>query len=160
MTGGATSPQGAVSSLPGIGPILEAEFWSPHEISLPSRVPTGWLPTQILSLRPTTPASGRGITTGCAGKQASQAGLLPGRLRSAPESRAFYACKRSEGKKHTQVLMALAWRWVNVFRTCVGLFSVEFASSSAPCCQLMPSVSLPFSLGPWQSQALPVYVHG
>jgi transposase len=26
MTGGATSPQGAVTSLPGIGPILGAEF--------------------------------------------------------------------------------------------------------------------------------------
>ena len=31
-------------------------------------------------------------------------------LRSAPESRAFYDRKRSEGKKHTQALIALARR--------------------------------------------------
>jgi transposase len=35
-------------------------------------------------------------------------------LRSAPESRAFYDRKRSEGKKHTQALIALARRRVNV----------------------------------------------
>jgi transposase len=35
-------------------------------------------------------------------------------LRSAPESRAFYERKRSEGKKHTQALVALARRRVNV----------------------------------------------
>jgi transposase len=35
-------------------------------------------------------------------------------LRSAPESRAFYDRKRREGKKHTQALIALARRRVNV----------------------------------------------
>jgi transposase len=36
-------------------------------------------------------------------------------LRSAaPESRAFYDCKRAEGKRHTQALIALARRRVNV----------------------------------------------
>jgi transposase len=35
-------------------------------------------------------------------------------LRSAPESRAFYDRKRAEGKKHTQALIALARRRVNV----------------------------------------------
>jgi transposase len=35
-------------------------------------------------------------------------------LRSAPESRAFYERKRAEGKKHTQALIALARRRVNV----------------------------------------------
>jgi transposase len=35
-------------------------------------------------------------------------------LRSAPESRAFYDRKRSEGKRHTQALVALARRRVNV----------------------------------------------
>jgi transposase len=35
-------------------------------------------------------------------------------LRSAPESRAFYDRKRSEGKRHTQALIALARRRVNV----------------------------------------------
>jgi transposase len=35
-------------------------------------------------------------------------------LRSAPESRAFYECKRAEGKRHTQALIALARRRVNV----------------------------------------------
>jgi transposase len=35
-------------------------------------------------------------------------------LRSAPESRAFYDRKRAEGKRHTQALIALASRRVNV----------------------------------------------
>jgi transposase len=35
-------------------------------------------------------------------------------LRNAPESRAFCDRKRSEGKRHTQALIALAWRRVNV----------------------------------------------
>jgi transposase len=35
-------------------------------------------------------------------------------LRSAPESRAFYDRKRREGKRHTQALIALARRRVNV----------------------------------------------
>ncbi len=35
-------------------------------------------------------------------------------LRSSPQSRAFYDRKRSEGKKHTQALIALARRRVNV----------------------------------------------
>ena len=30
-------------------------------------------------------------------------------LRGSPESRAFYECKRAEGKRHTQALIAL-WR--------------------------------------------------
>jgi hypothetical protein len=33
---------------------------------------------------------------------------------SAPESRAFYERKRAEGKRHTQTLIALARRRVNV----------------------------------------------
>jgi transposase len=35
-------------------------------------------------------------------------------LRSAPESRVFYERKRAEGKRHTQALIALARRRVNV----------------------------------------------
>jgi transposase len=35
-------------------------------------------------------------------------------LRSAPESRVFYDRKRAEGKRHTQALIALARRRVNV----------------------------------------------
>jgi hypothetical protein len=35
-------------------------------------------------------------------------------LRSAPESRAFYYRNRAEGKRHTQALIALARRRVNV----------------------------------------------
>ena len=35
-------------------------------------------------------------------------------LRSAPESRVFYERKRTEGKRHTQALIALARRRVNV----------------------------------------------
>ena len=41
-------------------------------------------------------------------------------LRSSPHSRAFYDRKRAEGKKHTQALIALARRRVNVlWRCCV-----------------------------------------
>jgi transposase len=35
-------------------------------------------------------------------------------LRSSPESRAFYERKRAEGKRHTQALIALGRRRVNV----------------------------------------------
>jgi transposase len=35
-------------------------------------------------------------------------------LRGSPESRAFYDRKRAEGKKHTQALIALARRRINV----------------------------------------------
>jgi hypothetical protein len=35
-------------------------------------------------------------------------------LRSSPESRTFYDRKRAEGKRHTQALIALARRRVNV----------------------------------------------
>src|SRR3712207_7586818 len=35
-------------------------------------------------------------------------------LRSAPQSRVFYDRKRAEGKRHTQALIALARRRVNV----------------------------------------------
>ncbi len=35
-------------------------------------------------------------------------------LRSSPQSRAFYERKRREGKRHTQALIALARRRVNV----------------------------------------------
>jgi transposase len=35
-------------------------------------------------------------------------------LRSSPQSRAFYDRKRAEGKRHTQALIALARRRVNV----------------------------------------------
>ena len=37
-------------------------------------------------------------------------------LRGSPESRAFYDRKRREGKRHTQALVALARRRVNVLR--------------------------------------------
>jgi transposase len=37
-------------------------------------------------------------------------------LRGSPESRAFYERKRAEGKRHTQALIALAGRRVNVLR--------------------------------------------
>jgi transposase len=35
-------------------------------------------------------------------------------LRGSLQSRAFYDCKRAEGRKHTQALIALARRRVNV----------------------------------------------
>ncbi|HZY58094.1 MAG TPA: IS110 family transposase, partial [Rubrobacteraceae bacterium] len=35
-------------------------------------------------------------------------------LRASPESKAFYERKRAEGKRHTQALIALARRRVNV----------------------------------------------
>lgn len=107
-----------LASLPGMGPILGAEFLV---------------------------ASGDLCAFGSADQLAAYAGLVPAAndsgkrvgnhkrmrggnkalkrvfyqsafssLRSAPESRAFYDRKRREGKRHTQALIALARRRVNV----------------------------------------------
>ena len=107
-----------VASLPGMGPILGAEFLV---------------------------ASGDLRSFGSADRLAAYAGLVPAAndsgkrvgnhkrmrggnkalkrvfyqsafssLRSAPESRVFYDRKRAEGKRHTQALIALARRRVNV----------------------------------------------
>jgi transposase len=107
-----------VASLPGMGPILGAEFLV---------------------------ASGDLRSFGSADRLAAYAGLVPAAndsgkrvgdhkrmrggnkalkrvfyqsafssLRSAPESRAFYDRKRREGKRHTQALIALARRRVDV----------------------------------------------
>ncbi len=46
--------------------------------------------------------------------ESSTSRRLPASLRSAPESRVFYERKRAEGKRHTQALIALARRRVNV----------------------------------------------
>jgi transposase len=51
-------------------------------------------------------------------------------LRSAPESRAFYERKRAEGKRHTQALIALARRRVNVLWAMLR-DGIEFESRSA-----------------------------
>jgi transposase len=107
-----------LASLPGMGPILGAEFLV---------------------------ASGNLRSFGSADRLAAYAGLVPAAndsgkrvgnnrrmrggnktlkkvfyqaafasLRSSPESRAFYDRKRAEGKRHTQALIALARRRVNV----------------------------------------------
>lgn len=107
-----------LASLPGMGPILGAEFLV---------------------------ASGNLCAFGSADRLAAYAGLVPAAndsgkrvgnhrrmrggnktlkkvfyqaafasLRSSPESRAFYDRKRAEGKRHTQALIALARRRVNV----------------------------------------------
>jgi transposase len=52
-------------------------------------------------------------------------------LRSTPESRAFYDRKRAEGKKHTQALIALARRRVNVLWAMLR-DGTTFESRSAP----------------------------
>lgn len=52
-------------------------------------------------------------------------------LRSVPESRAFYDRKRAEGKRHTQALIALARRRVNVVWAMLR-DGTTFESSSAP----------------------------
>ena len=54
-----------LTSLPGMGPILGAEFWWPWATSAPSRVLTGSPLTQVLSRRPVTPARGWVTTKGC-----------------------------------------------------------------------------------------------
>jgi transposase len=105
-------------SLPGMGPILGAEFLvaagdlSAFESADKLAAYAGLVPA----------ANDSGKRTGNDRRMRGGNKLLKrvfyqsafASLRSAPESRAFYDRKRSEGKRHVQALIALARRRVNV----------------------------------------------
>jgi transposase len=107
-----------LSSLPGMGPILGAEFL----------VETGGLcafesSDSLAAYAGLVPAAhDSGKRTGNNRRMRGGNKVLKrvfyqsafASLRSSPESRAFYDRKRREGKKHTQALIALARRRVNV----------------------------------------------
>jgi transposase len=107
-----------LTSLPGMGPILGAEFLvaagdlSAFDSADKLAAYAGLVPA----------ANDSGKRTGNDRRMRGGNKLLKrvfyqsafASLRSAPESRAFYDRKRSEGKKHTQALIALARRRVNV----------------------------------------------
>ncbi len=105
-------------SLPGMGPILGAEFLvAVRDISAFSSADRL---AAYAGLAPAARDSGKRV-----GKHRRMRGgnktlkrvfyqSAFASLRSAPESRAFYERKRAEGKRHTQALIALARRRVNV----------------------------------------------
>jgi transposase len=105
-------------SLPGMGPILGAEFLvSAGDLSAFDNA------DKLAAYAGLVPAANdSGKRTGNDRRMRGGNKLLKrvfyqsafASLRSAPESRAFYDRKRSEGKKHTQALIALARRRVNV----------------------------------------------
>ena len=107
-----------LTSLPGMGPILGAEFLVAvgdiRAFSSADRL------AAYAGLVPAAHGSGKRV-----GKHRRMRGgnktlkrvfyqSAFASLRSAPESRAFYDRKRAEGKRHTQALIALARRRVNV----------------------------------------------
>jgi transposase len=107
-----------LTSLPGMGPILGAEFLvSAGDLSAFDSA------DKLAAYAGLVPAANdSGKRTGNDRRMRGGNKLLKrvfyqsafASLRSAPESRAFYDRKRSEGKKHTQALIALARRRVNV----------------------------------------------
>jgi transposase len=107
-----------LTSLPGMGPILGAEFL----------VAVGDI-SAFESADSLAAYAGLVPATRDSGKRVGNRRRMPGAnkvlkrvfyqsafasLRSTPESRAFYDRKRAEGKRHTQALIALARRRVNV----------------------------------------------
>ena len=107
-----------LASLPGMGPILGAEFLV--AIGVLSAFASADQLAAYAGLVPAAHDSGKRV-----GNHRRMRGgnkVLKrvfyqsafASLRSAPESRAFYDRKRREGKKHTQALIALARRRVNV----------------------------------------------
>jgi transposase len=107
-----------LSSLPGMGPILGAEFLvAVGDISAFSSADRL---AAYAGLVPAARDSGKRVGNN---KRMRGGNKVLKRvfyqsafasLRSAPESRAFYERKRAEGKRHTQALIALARRRVNV----------------------------------------------
>jgi transposase len=107
-----------LTSLPGMGPILGAEFVvAVGDISAFSSADRL---AAYAGLVPAARDSGKRIGNNKrmrGGNKALKRVFYQSAfasLRSAPESRAFYECKRAEGKRHTQALIALARRRVNV----------------------------------------------
>ena len=107
-----------VESLPGMGPILGAEF-----LVAVGDVPAFGSADRLAAYAGLVPAARD------SGKRVGNHRRMRGgnkvlkrvfyqsafaSLRAAPESRAFYDRKRAEGKRHTQALVALARRRVNV----------------------------------------------
>ena len=107
-----------LTSLPGMGPILRAEF-----LVTVGDIRTFESADRLAAYAGLVPAardSGKRVGNN---KRMRGANKVLKRvfyqsafasLRSAPESRAFYDRKRAEGKRHTQALIALARRRVNV----------------------------------------------
>src|ERR687898_828151 len=107
-----------LTSLPGMGPILGAEF-----LVVVGDIRTFESADRLAAYAGLVPAardSGKRVGNN---KRMRGANKVLKRvfyqsafasLRSAPESRAFYDRKRAEGKRHTQALIALARRRVNV----------------------------------------------
>jgi len=107
-----------LSSLPGMGPILGAEFL----VSAGDLRAFGSADQLAAYARLVPAARDSGKRTGNDRRMRGGNKVLKrvfyqsafASLRSAPESRAFYDRKRAEGKRHTQALIALARRRVNV----------------------------------------------
>jgi transposase len=107
-----------VASLPGMGPILGAEFLV--ETGDLSAFESADRLAAYAGLVPAAHDSGKRVGNDRRMRRGNkvlkrvfyQSAFAS--LRSAPESRAFYDRKRREGKRHTQALIALARRRVNV----------------------------------------------
>ena len=109
-----------LTSLPGMGPILGAEFLvavgdiCAFESADRLAAYAGLVPaTRDSGKRVGNHRRMRGGNTRFS-SESSTSRRSPASLRSAPESGVFYERKRAEGKRHTQALIALARRRVNV----------------------------------------------
>lgn len=108
-----------ITSLPGIGPLLGAEFLAATGgdmafFATPDRL------AGFAGLAPAPRDSGR-VRGNLHRPKRYHRGLQRvfyqsalTSIRSCPESRTFYERKRAEGKRHTQAVLALARRRVNV----------------------------------------------
>jgi transposase len=107
-----------LASLPGMGPVLGAEFLveagglSAFDSSDSLAAYAGLVPAAYDSGKRT--GNNRRMRGGNKVLKRVFYQSAFASLRSAPDSRAFYDRKRAEGKKHTQALIALARRRVNV----------------------------------------------
>jgi transposase len=107
-----------LTSLPGMGPILGAEFLV--AVGEVSAFESADRLAAYAGLVPAARDSGKRVGNNKRMRGGNkvlkrvfyQSGFAS--LRSSPESRAFYERKRAEGKRHTQALIALARRRVNV----------------------------------------------
>jgi len=109
---------GSSLACPDWGPYWASSSSWPWATSGPLRTPTASLLTPGWRLPPEIPAMEWATIEGCvAGTRFLNESIYQSAfasLRTRPESRAFYDRKRAEGKRHTQALIALARRRVNV----------------------------------------------
>ncbi len=109
---------GVVASLPGMGPLLGAEFLAAAG-DLSAFASAGH-PAAYAGLVPAAHDSGKRVGNNRRMRGGNRALKRVfylsafASLRTTPASRAFYDRKRAEGKRHTQALIALARRRVNV----------------------------------------------